>query len=57
MIVDTRPIVERIMVRCNDCPRQVAVFVSSSYQITDALNAIGWGVRDGLKHYCGEHDE
>lgn len=55
MIVDTRPIVERIMVRCNDCPRQVAVYVSSTLQLDESLTQIGWGSGDADEHYCQEH--
>lgn len=56
-VVDTRTIVERIMVRCNECVRQVAVYVSGTQQIVAALENIGWSANDADEHYCGEHSE
>lgn len=63
MIADRRPvlIVERVTVRCDECPRQVSVFASGSKLLGHALADVGWygiGHDDlGTRHYCPEHAE
>lgn len=60
MIADRRPvlIVERITVRCDECPRQVSVYTSNNKLLGHALSDIGWDGEmfdEGVKHYCEEH--
>lgn len=62
MIADRRTIfvVERVTVRCNECPRQVSVFVGGGKLLGHALQDVGWyGIyeedRQDAQHYCPEH--
>lgn len=66
MIADRHPvlIVERVTVRCDECPRQVNVFVGTGIgnELDDQLVNIGWSATHSyiegeaiIAHYCEEH--
>jgi hypothetical protein len=60
MIADRRPvlIVERVTVRCDECPRQVSVYASNNKLLGHALADVGWDgeqLEVGVAHYCPEH--
>jgi hypothetical protein len=64
MIADTRPVVVRLVIRCDDganeederpqCLKQATVFVCHGEAVIHPLQDIGWGVM-GNSHYCPEH--
>lgn len=58
VIVDRHPVflVDRVMVRCNECVRQVSVYVGTGMggQLGDQLDQLGW-FEIGEAHYCPEH--
>lgn len=58
MIADRRTvlIVERVIVRCDECPRQVSVYTGADKTLRDALADVGWtDTVQGEQHYCEEH--
>jgi hypothetical protein len=48
--------VERVTVRCDECPRQVSIFVGGTGLGSSAepLRDVGWTVI-GIQHFCEEH--
>lgn len=67
MIVDTRPLVVRLVVRCDagtgddddrsECVRQATVFVCQGEPVAHPLQDVGWAVDGGTSHYCPEHSD
>jgi hypothetical protein len=63
MIADRRlvHVVERLTVRCDECPRQVSVYVATGTgnELDEQLAMVGWSeVKSSplhVTHYCEEH--
>lgn len=60
MIADRQTVllVERVLVRCDECPRQAAVYISHGVGriLDEQLSNIGWTSEGGNKRqYCEEH--
>lgn len=57
MIVDSTPVymVVRQVLRCNECPKQVTLFLATGCQVDELVAQVGWYDAGNDTHFCEEH--